>query len=47
LLDYIAAAREELRQKKNYAASDGIRDMLASSGIALEDSSKGIKKKIK
>ena len=47
VLEGITGAREELRKRKNYAASDKIRDTLGSMGISLEDSSKGIKKKIR
>ncbi|MDO8554010.1 MAG: cysteine--tRNA ligase [Candidatus Micrarchaeota archaeon] len=47
LISEITNARESLRKAKNYSASDDIRNKLAFMGILLEDSSGGIRKKIK
>ncbi len=47
IISEITTARETLRKAKNYVASDDIRNKLVSIGILLEDSSAGIRKKIK
>jgi cysteinyl-tRNA synthetase len=39
--------REELRKAKNYAESDKIRDALVAHGVAIEDTDRGVRWKIR
>lgn len=41
LLDYIVRLRQKMREEKNWAASDEIRDTLAAMGVIIEDGSEG------
>ncbi|MFA6074994.1 MAG: cysteine--tRNA ligase [Negativicutes bacterium] len=46
LLDLVIALRQEARVKKDWAASDAIRDRLAEIGVVLEDGKDGVKWKL-
>lgn len=41
LVDRLLALRDRLRQEKQYAAADSIRDCLTSAGIVVEDTARG------
>jgi cysteinyl-tRNA synthetase len=43
LLDLIVALREDARKRKDFAAADRIRDVLAAAGVDLEDTRDGVR----
>ncbi len=46
LLDLVLRLREELRQSKNFALADQIRDELAELGVVIEDTAQGPRWKV-
>jgi cysteinyl-tRNA synthetase len=46
LLDLLLGLRQELREQKNFALSDQIRDQLADLGVTIEDTPQGPRWKV-